>query len=75
MGLFAPWFLAGLAGLALEIVKAEKAGNAPVTSSPTRGVVHREELGARLAELSDEEMEALLAIRAKRREQRVTEEF
>jgi amino acid adenylation domain-containing protein len=64
-----------VAGLALEIVKAEKAGNAPVTPSPTRGVVHREELGARLAELSDEEVEALLAIRAKRREQRVTEEF
>jgi amino acid adenylation domain-containing protein len=64
-----------VAGLALEIVKAEKAGNAPVTPSPTRGVVQREELGARLAELSDEEVEALLAIRAKRREQRVTEEF
>jgi amino acid adenylation domain-containing protein len=65
-----------IAGLVPEIVKAEKAGDAPVTPSPTRGVVHREELGARLAELSEEEVEALLAtIRAKQRDERVTEEF
>ncbi len=80
-----------VAGLALEVVKAERAGDGPVTPSPTRRVAPGEELAAQLADLSAEEVEALLGtvadlsaeeaeallgtIRAKRRDERVTEEF
>jgi len=65
-----------VAGLCLEIEKAEKCGDGSVVPSPSRGIGVREQLLARLAELSDEELKALLSNKlAKGQDVRETEDF
>jgi len=65
-----------VAGLCLEIEKAEKCGDGSVVPSPSTGIGMREQLLARLAELSDEELNALLSNKlAKGQDVRETEDF
>ncbi len=65
-----------VAGLCLEIQKAERCADRSVVPSPTRGIGNREHLLARLAGLSDEEVAALLhGIRATNPDERMTENF
>ena len=65
-----------VAGLCLEIAKAERSGGGAVTQAPAREVTSREELLARLAGLSDAQVEALLQrLSPGQRDERVIEEF
>lgn len=63
-----------VAGLALEIAKAETAGDGPMRPSPASAALRRSKLLAQLDDLSDEDLEALL-MRAQNGGKRVTEEF
>ena len=65
-----------VAGLCLEIAKAEKSGAGAATPAPTREATSREQLLARLAGMSDAEVEALLRrLPAGPGDERVVEEF
>jgi surfactin family lipopeptide synthetase A len=65
-----------VAGLCLEIEKAEKSDDRSVVPSPTREISSREQLLARLAELSDAEVNALLSsMLVKGQDERETEDF
>jgi amino acid adenylation domain-containing protein len=65
-----------VAGLCIEIERAERSGARVVASAPSRDVTSREQLLARLAGLSDAEVEALLRrVSGGRQDERVTEEF
>ena len=64
-----------IAGLCATIARAERSGDGPV-ASPSHGVTSRDQLLARLAGLSDAEVEALLQNIATREQgERVIEEF
>jgi acyl carrier protein len=65
-----------VAGLALAIEKAEKCGDGLGLPSPTREISNRVQLLARLADLSDTEVNTLLSsMLAKRQDERETEDF
>jgi amino acid adenylation domain-containing protein len=65
-----------VAGLCLDIEKAEKSGARSVVPSPIGAISSREQLLARLAGLSDEEVNALLSsMLGKRQDERETEDF
>jgi hypothetical protein len=67
-----------VAGLCLDIEKAEKSGDRSAVPSPSRGITltRREQLLARLDQLTDEEVNALLSsMLAKGQDERETEDF
>jgi len=64
-----------IAGLCATIARAERSGDGPV-ASPSHGVTSRDQLLARLAGLSDAEVETLLKnIATGEQGERVIEEF
>ena len=67
-----------VAGLCLDIEKAEKSGDRSAVPSPSRGITltRREQLLARLDQLTDEEVNALISsMLAKGQDERETEDF
>lgn len=65
-----------VAGLCVEIQKAEESGARAVSRAPARNVTSREQLLSRLAAMSDAEVDALLGrVAGDPPDRRVTEEF
>jgi amino acid adenylation domain-containing protein len=65
-----------IAGLSRHIAMVERSGDAAAPPAPAPGTTQRDQLLARLAGLSDAEVEALLkSIPGRKQDRRVTEEF
>src|SRR5262249_16050362 len=65
-----------IAGLTRHIAMAEQSGDAAAARAPTPGTRPRDQLLARLAGLSDDEVEALLkSSPGKKQDRRIVEEF